>query len=61
MDIDIPMDASVECADGVCGRSVYLVINPVKQKVTHLVVEETEFPYAERLVPVQWIVQTTAT
>ena len=60
MDIDIPMDASVECADGVCGRSVYLVINPVKQKVTHLVVEETEFPYAERLVPVEWIVQTTA-
>jgi len=60
MDIDIPMDASVECADGVCGRSAYLVINPVKQKVTHLVVEEAQLPYTERLVPIEWVVQTTA-
>jgi sporulation protein YlmC with PRC-barrel domain len=60
MDIDIPMDASVECADGVCGRSVYLVINPVKQKVTHLVVEEAQLPYTERLVPIEWVAQTTA-
>jgi sporulation protein YlmC with PRC-barrel domain len=60
MDIDIPMDASVECADGVCGRSVYVVIDTVKQKVTHLVVKEAEFPYTDRMVPVEWIVQTTA-
>jgi sporulation protein YlmC with PRC-barrel domain len=59
MDIDIPMDASVECADGVCGVSTHVVINPISKKVTHLVVKQGESPHVERMVPVDWITQTT--
>ncbi len=60
MDVDIPMDASVECTDGVCGRSVYLVVNPIDQKVTHLVVKETLYPHTERIIPAALITQTAA-
>jgi sporulation protein YlmC with PRC-barrel domain len=60
MDIDIPMDAGVECTDGVCGVSTHVVINPISKKVTHLVVKQKEFPHIERMVPVEWVTQTTS-
>jgi sporulation protein YlmC with PRC-barrel domain len=60
MDINIPIDAGVGCVDGVCGVSTHIVINPISKKVTHLVVKQKEFPYIERMVPVEWITQTTS-
>ena len=50
--MDIPLNAQVECVDGVCGRSVYVLLNPVIDQVTHLVVKEDSFPNAEYIVPV---------
>jgi hypothetical protein len=38
--MEIPLNAQVECTDGVCGRSVFVLINPVIEEVTHLVVRE---------------------
>lgn len=60
MDINIPVNAGVECADGVCGVSTHVVINPISKKVTHLVVKQKEFPHVERMVPIEWVTQTTS-
>jgi hypothetical protein len=27
--MEIPLNAQVECTDGICGRSMYVLINPV--------------------------------
>ena len=37
--MEIPLNAQVECTDGICGRSVYVLINPVIDNVTHVVVK----------------------
>jgi sporulation protein YlmC with PRC-barrel domain len=56
--MDIPINADVECAGAVVGRSTYIVLNPDTEKVTHLVVREKAFPHRERLVPVGWVVES---
>lgn len=53
--MDIPINVDVLCAGELCGRSTYLVINPVNERVTHVVVAEKAFPNIERLVPVDHI------
>lgn len=57
--MEIPMDADVLCGTEVCGRSAQLVIDPINEQVTHLVVAETALPYVERMVPVKYIVETS--
>ena len=41
---DIPMDAKVQCTDGKCGKSTFVIVNPVKQAVTHFVVKYKKLP-----------------
>ena len=60
MDINIPIDAGVECTDGKCGVSTHVVINPISKEVTHLVVKQKGAPHIERLVPVEWVTQATS-
>lgn len=50
--MDIPIGTQVLCSDGVCGKSSYIVLNPITEDVTHFVVEEIDLPYIERLVPI---------
>jgi sporulation protein YlmC with PRC-barrel domain len=38
--VEIPLGVQVLCADGICGRSLYVLVNPVLDKVTHLVIRE---------------------
>ncbi len=57
--MEIPLQAQVECTDGVCGRSEYVLINPVIDKVTHLVVRE-EASKTEYIVPVDLVTETIA-
>jgi sporulation protein YlmC with PRC-barrel domain len=57
--MDIPINVDVLCAGELCGRSTYLVINPVNERITHLVVAEKAFPNIERLVPVDKILAST--
>ena len=56
--MDIPVGVEVHCSDGLCGRSTYVVIDPVRKEVTHLVVKETESPHQERLVPIEAVSET---
>jgi len=57
--MDIPADADVYCADGLCGRSTYIIINPVAEQITHLVVKENRSPYTECVVSIDLISETT--
>ncbi len=57
--MEIPINVRVYCADGDCGRSTRLIVNPVTRAVTHLVVRERDEPHTERLVALKWIDRTT--
>ena len=56
--MEIPFNAQVECTDGVCGRSVYVLINPVIDQATHFVVKEDSSPNTEYIVPVDFVTET---
>ncbi len=56
--MDIPVNVEVHCANGVCGRTTRVVINPATQQVTHLVVGFDQL-FAERLVPIEQVAETT--
>jgi len=56
--MEIPLNAQVDCTDGVCGRSVYVLIDPVIDQVTHLVVKENASPNTEYIVPVDLVTET---
>ncbi|MEP7137857.1 MAG: PRC-barrel domain-containing protein [Chloroflexota bacterium] len=58
--MEINLDVQVECTDGICGRSTYVLINPVSDQVTHLVVKEDEPPKTEYIVPVDLVAETIA-
>jgi len=59
VETDIPLDADVFCEGRSCGTSVALVMNPVTQEVTHMVVREHKAPHKERLVPASAVGKTT--
>jgi sporulation protein YlmC with PRC-barrel domain len=54
--MDIPIDADVQCVDGSIGRSTQIIVNPVLEKVTHVVVQEGLLG-TERLVPIDVITE----
>src|SRR5512140_2283585 len=62
--MEIPLNAQVEYSDGVVwhavGRCECVLINPVIDKVTHLVVKEDSSPNTEYIVPVDLVTETTA-
>jgi sporulation protein YlmC with PRC-barrel domain len=58
--MEIPLQAQVECTDGICGRSVYVLIDPLFDQVAHLVVQEDLSPNTEYIVPVGFISATIA-
>lgn len=53
--MEIPINAEIVCSDGRCGHASYIVLNPVTDKVTHLVVKEPNLPNIERLVPIEMV------
>lgn len=58
--MEIPLNAKVLCTDGVFGLSVFVLIDPVLDEVTHLVVREDAFPNTEYIVPVEVVSETIA-
>ena len=58
--MEIPLQAQVECTDGICGHSVYVLIDPVIDQVTHLIVKEAASPNTEYIVPVNVFSATIA-
>jgi sporulation protein YlmC with PRC-barrel domain len=57
--MDIRLNVDVHCVDGRCGRSTYIILNPVTERLTHLVVKEQWPSRIERLVPIDWVAITT--
>lgn len=57
--MDIPMNAEVRCSDGLCGHTTGIIVNPITQKITHVVVKEKQSPHTERLVPENYILEAT--
>ncbi len=57
--MEIPLSADVRCKGRSCGSPVAIVLNPVSDQVTHLVVKERGSPHTERLVPIGMVVETT--
>lgn len=57
--MDVPVGAEVRCRDGACGQSTYVLVNPVRQQITHLVVREHDPPHPERVVPVDEVIDAT--
>jgi sporulation protein YlmC with PRC-barrel domain len=47
--------ADARCADGVCGKVIRVVVDPVARVVTHLVVEPKHRPGLGRLVPLDLV------
>ena len=58
--MEIPLQAQVRCTDGVCGRSTSVLINPVIEQVTHVVVREDSWPNKEYIVAVDVVSETIA-
>ncbi len=56
--MEIPLEAQVECTDGIYGHSVYVLISPVTGKITHLVVRKTAFLHMEFIVPINLVLET---
>ena len=52
---DIPLEAKVYCADGECGKSTAVIIDPLKQTVTDIVI--ALHGYDQRIVPLAHIVE----
>ena len=47
--------ADARCTDGVCGKVIRVVVDPVVRAVTHLVVQPRHWPGLGRLVPVDLV------
>jgi sporulation protein YlmC with PRC-barrel domain len=57
--MDIPLNVQVHCADGLCGHSTEVVLDPKTDEITYLVVRERHLPNTERLVPISLVRDTT--
>jgi hypothetical protein len=55
----VPLTAAVMCRDGFAGHLRYLIVNPLLRQVTHLVIEEPEFPYDTHLTPLGFVQEST--
>jgi uncharacterized protein YwbE len=56
----IPLNAVVKCTDGPAGRSQAVIIDPGRQRLTHIVVRDNKRPWSRgRLVPVERIRETS--
>ncbi len=53
--MDIPINAKVYCQDNMCGQTQAVIINPVSDVITHVVVKENKAPHTQRLVPIDMI------
>ncbi len=51
--MDIPIDAKIVCQDGDCGHICCVIINPVTDELTYVVVEEDNDPNKKHIVPVK--------
>ena len=58
--MNIPLNADVHCTNGLAGRSTILIINPVNQEITHMVVKSAGMAQVEYLIPLDLVTQSTS-
>ncbi|MEJ2749429.1 MAG: PRC-barrel domain-containing protein [Anaerolineae bacterium] len=56
--MDIPLNVDVYGPNGPIGHSTHIVLNPITEEVTHVVIRENSNNHTERLVPVEEIQET---
>jgi len=57
--INIPAKAIVYCANGIAGRSTYIIGNPKTDEITNLVVQSNRPPFHQYLVPIDQVNMTS--
>jgi len=57
--MDIPINANVYCQGDLCGQTEAVVLNPITDQVTHIVVKEKDAPYTQRLIPIELLEQSS--
>jgi sporulation protein YlmC with PRC-barrel domain len=57
--MEIPINAEVNCTDGACGDTTCVIVDPISQQITHVVVQENRGEYIEHLVPIAQVMKTT--
>jgi hypothetical protein len=58
--MDIPINAEVSCTDGVCGETICVIVEPVSEQITHVVIADKLASLTEHLVPLDQVVGTTS-
>jgi sporulation protein YlmC with PRC-barrel domain len=58
--MEIPINTKVICSDGNCGHITCVVIDPITDELTHVVVEDDSYPYEEHIVPVDLFQERTS-
>jgi hypothetical protein len=59
--MNISMNAIVYCTDGVCGKTIRVIVDPIKKKLTHIVVQGKGLEAGvEQLVPIEKVKKSTA-
>jgi hypothetical protein len=53
--MDVATGARVECADGPCGQCRYVILDPSKAAITHVVVGDPATLGETRLVPIEYV------
>ena len=53
--MDIPLNAEVFCEDGLVGHSSCILVNPVRQVITHFVLKRNDLLGYEEMVPIDHI------
>ena len=57
--MDIPLNVKVSCSDGPCGCTTTLILMPINNEITHVVVGDGSYPETGYLVPIDRIVEST--
>ena len=56
--MNIPLNAEVHCSDGLVGHSSCIILNPVRQEITHFVLKRSDMFGYQEIVPVSLIKET---
>jgi hypothetical protein len=57
--MELPINASIACTDGSSGHSTAVILNPVSNLITHVVVREPGLLGVERMVPIELVTAST--
>ena len=57
--MEIPINEKVICADGTCGSCIGVILNPLSQELTHIIVQIQDVSATKVLVPVDMVSEST--